>query len=590
MAYKSDAVATVIKKLNNNYFLPAIQREFVWGSDKIISLFDSIMSSYPISSFLFWQLEYENRDKWEIYKLVENATKGVSHNELANVEGVREPTLVLDGQQRLTAFLIGLKGTYTSKKKYRRKDDLDAWEKERLYLDLLKDPSISEEDDQTKPRFGFQFSKDEPLNSDTQHRFRVGRILDLDSEERFFDFKQEEKEKLPDTVTKGQMSLVERNLDRLYRAVWKDEVIVYYTELNQDYDRVLDIFIRANERGVPLGKSDQLLSMVISKWKEINARDEIYGFVDHINKELTRKNNFNKDFIMKSCLVVSDLSVAYRLQNFTNKNLALIQTNWGNIKDAIRRGVDIVNSFGIDENTLTSNNAIIPVIYYLLHHPKVNLRGDTPLDVKNSTSVRRWVTAALLNNVFGGSSDSMLNIIRATLQEHSAEVAFPVDAINAVIARAGRSAYFDSDAAERFFSNTYGYKLTFLALSILYPDNNWGTIICHQDHIFPRAMFSKKLFERTDFSTEKCYRYLELKDNLGNLELLSSEENQEKSDQLFENWITTRDTTFKNRHLIPDKPELWKFEEFEKFVNERQVLIYDRLEELFGRPADLGKV
>ena len=110
---------------------------------------------------------------------------------------------------------------------------------------------------------------------------------------------------------------------------------------------------------------------------------------------------------------------------------------------------------------------------------------------------------ALLNNVFGGSSDNMLNIIRTTLGEHSAGVAFPVDAINVVTARAGRTAYFDSDAVERFFSNTYGYKLTFLALSILYPDNNWGTITCHQDHIFPQAMFSKKVLEKASFSTEK---------------------------------------------------------------------------------------
>jgi hypothetical protein len=103
-------------------------------------------------------------------------------------------------------------------------------------------------------------------------------------------------------------------------------------------------------------------------------------------------------------------------------------------------------------------------------------------------------------------------------------------------------------------------------------------------------MFSKKVLEKASFSTEKYYRYLSLKDRLGNLELLSSEENQEKSDQPFENWITTRDTTFKSRHLIPDKPELWKFEKFEEFFIERETLIFNRLEKLFGHPADLGKV
>ncbi|GAI52896.1 unnamed protein product, partial [marine sediment metagenome] len=46
MAYKSDTIATVIKRLNSQHFLPAIQREFVWNTDKIISLFDSIMRGY----------------------------------------------------------------------------------------------------------------------------------------------------------------------------------------------------------------------------------------------------------------------------------------------------------------------------------------------------------------------------------------------------------------------------------------------------------------------------------------------------------------------------------------------------------------
>jgi catechol 2,3-dioxygenase-like lactoylglutathione lyase family enzyme len=43
------------------YFLPAIQREFVWKPEQIIELFDSIMRGYPISSFLFWQLKPETR-------------------------------------------------------------------------------------------------------------------------------------------------------------------------------------------------------------------------------------------------------------------------------------------------------------------------------------------------------------------------------------------------------------------------------------------------------------------------------------------------------------------------------------------------
>ena len=46
------------------YLLPAIQREFVWSSDQIEMLFDSLMRGYPISSFLFWKVERDNQKNY----------------------------------------------------------------------------------------------------------------------------------------------------------------------------------------------------------------------------------------------------------------------------------------------------------------------------------------------------------------------------------------------------------------------------------------------------------------------------------------------------------------------------------------------
>ncbi len=105
MSYKSDTIATVLKRLNVNYFLPVIQREYVWHQDQIIQLFDSIMRSYPVGSFLFWELDQDNNDKWDVYQFVQNYVQDETHNAQANTEGVQQLTLVLDGQQRLTSLL-----------------------------------------------------------------------------------------------------------------------------------------------------------------------------------------------------------------------------------------------------------------------------------------------------------------------------------------------------------------------------------------------------------------------------------------------------------------------------------------------------
>lgn len=55
MAYESPlTIAEVIQDISvNKYVLPAIQREYVWGTSQIERLFDSIMQDYPIGAFCF---------------------------------------------------------------------------------------------------------------------------------------------------------------------------------------------------------------------------------------------------------------------------------------------------------------------------------------------------------------------------------------------------------------------------------------------------------------------------------------------------------------------------------------------------------
>lgn len=259
------------------------------------------------------------------------------------------------------------------------------------------------------------------------------------------------------------MRIFEKNLNYLYRAIWKDETIFSHTEQDQNYDRILDIFVRA-QGGTKLSKSDLLLSMITSKWGGINARDEIFKFVDRINTALTRRNDFNKDFIMKTCLVCADLPVAYKAKNFNDQNLKEIQRRWNAIKSAIERAVDIVNFFGIDRDNLTSFNALIPLIYYLYHRPGLTLRGTTPFERKNSDLARKWVGVALLNGVFGGSPDNTLRDSREALKSFNdrSEADFPADEINRAARRSGRTVYFNDDTVEDVLLLKYGSRRTFL--------------------------------------------------------------------------------------------------------------------------------
>lgn len=579
MSYRSESIATAIHRMNRQYFLPAIQREFVWKPEQIVQLFDSIMRGYPISSFLFWELKPENRDKWQVYKFLEKARHGGTHNELASTDGLPNLALVLDGQQRLTSLLIGLRGTYVAKKKYKRWDNPDAWSDQRLHIDLLAEPRLDEDGADAGLYYKFEFMEDAPKPDTEHHWFRVGRILDFDERAKFEAYLDEQDDMLSEMgLAKTERRVFERNLKRLYESIHVDEVIAYYTETDQDYDRVLDIFVRANEGGTKLSKSDLLLSMVTSSWDGVNAREEIFNFVDRVNTELTRRNDFDKDFIMKSCLVLSDLPVAYKVQNFNTPNLTTIRQNWAGIRKAVERGVDLANSFGIDRDNLTSANALIPIVYYLFKNPNVTLRGSTPFEVRNADAIRRWVIMALLKGAFGRASDNLLRDIRTIIGGCANPGAdFPVDAINGAIAKTGLSVGFDDSAADEVLAVNYGGQQTFLALSLLYDDAAWGTMPHHQDHLFARNQFKAK-----ELSATGRFDWISRKERLGNLCLLLAHENVGKQDMPLSEWLASRGPGFLKRHLIPEDRALWQFDRFPDFLKAREDLIRSRLRTMFG--------
>ena len=70
MEYRPIRISDLIREVNQELYLPAIQRELVWGHDRIERLFDSIMADFPIGSFLFWKLQQENRYEWPVYEFI----------------------------------------------------------------------------------------------------------------------------------------------------------------------------------------------------------------------------------------------------------------------------------------------------------------------------------------------------------------------------------------------------------------------------------------------------------------------------------------------------------------------------------------
>jgi len=148
-------VAKVLANIHTKkYVLPAIQREFVWGTGQIRALFDSLMRGYPIGAFLFWNIDEAHVGDFTFYEFITDYhEKNNPHAPIAHVAKGKGITAILDGQQRLTALNVGLYGSHAEKLPRLWWNNPDAFPKKRMYLNLVDEV----EDEELGLTYDFRF-------------------------------------------------------------------------------------------------------------------------------------------------------------------------------------------------------------------------------------------------------------------------------------------------------------------------------------------------------------------------------------------------------------------------------------------------
>jgi hypothetical protein len=565
MSYIPKTIDEIVSEyMNRMTFLPAIQREFVWGPYEITKLFDSIMGDYPISTFLFWKIKEENKNEWDAYEFIRDFDTEKPHNKEANVAGVNQDIyFVLDGQQRLTSLYIGLKGSY--RYYYYR------WYKTRLYLNILKEPIKN--DNPEELTYLFEFREDDRQNikdPNPQYCYLASDILNFDDAE---DAKKSIRNKLM-ALTEEERDIANTHIGRLHSRIKTSRLLNYYEEKSQDYDKVVEAFIRVNTGGVKLEYSDILLSTATAKWVNLNAREEIFSFTDSINT-IGSGYSFGKDFVLKGCLYLTDnLPIQYKVKNFNRENLIKIENNWEYIKDNIDLTVNLVAKFGFSDKNIVAKMALLPIAYYLGRlNPKNYINSTKKDDVKNQIIIQKWLIISLLKNAFGGSSDSTLKNLQEEICKQTNLEIFPYQELNT---RLNIEPIFNDVEIENLMLTNYNTKYSYLILSLLYPDRDWKGVVFHEDHIFPKSKFVNTKLKQRGYNDENIKEYQKYYNTIINLQLITDSENLEKNAQDFSSWITTRDENFKERHLIPNISS-YDFDDFLNFIDERKKMIFARI-------------
>lgn len=584
MSYETPLrIADVVESIRTKeYVLPSIQREFVWKPDQIEVLFDSLMRNYPIGTFLFWKVDKSNIKKFRFYEFIrEYHEVEARHNPVAEIKDDDGIIAILDGQQRMTSLYLGLKGHYIYKKPYLSKNNPNAYPERHLYLNLLK------RSEELEMEYDFQFLTEEDAKNTQEGDcwFKCSKILEFKDKSEIYDFLDDED--LSDTHInpKDRVKFARGTLSRFYDFIHEYGTISYFLEREEDLDNVLQIFIRINSGGTPLSYSDLLLSIATAQWENVDARDIIHKFVDEINK-IGNGFKFNKDVVLKSCLVLSGFDVKFKVSNFTKSNMEKIEKNWDRISSSLRVAVNLISKFGYSQENLAATNAIIPIAYFIYR----NKFEDQILDSKNRKedrqAIREWLARVLLKGTFGGTPDSIYPRMRSLVDENLGH--FPLKETIDYYKRLSKSISFTSPEIDTLAELQYGNPKTYGALTLLYPDLDHG-FRYHQDHIHPRSVFFKKEMKKAKpkFTDEEIEKFGLESDGISNLQLLSEVSNTEKSNTPFKDWLEDvySEKAERNRYLdfnLIDPEQSLELKDFLDFVEKRKKTIKNRFIKVLG--------
>jgi len=358
-------------------------------------------------------------------------------------------------------------------------------------------------------------------------------------------------------------------------------------------EKALNVFVRVNSGGEPLSLSDMLMSTAIANWTIRDAKKEIFGLVDQVQA----KGFFiTKDFVLKACLYLYNSDIRYKVSNFTATQVKPFEDNWDEIRASVLAVFDLIKNFGYDERSLTSKNALLPIVYWVYHKEladtivyKVKLEAERDI-------IRRWLHTMLLKSVFGSSADTILAAIRkAFVGEDFVEPyvmpgieSFPSGAIATILRTQGKDPQVTDEFIASLLLTQYEDRQAFTILALLAPGLDYKNKF-HKDHLHPASGFKPRALKAAGIAEADSEFYRDVKhwNSILNLAHLDENENKSKNNKPLADWVKMEIARqkisvekFCSDHLLPHDSALLLFDSFQKFIVERRNILSKQLREL----------
>lgn len=560
-------VVDVIEKIQKEeVVLPVIQRELVWDEEKIELLFDTVIRGDSFGAIMTLKDWRDKEPLFEFRPFIKDYTAGKFIFSTKVERLSKDISYVIDGQQRLSAFYIGLTGGYNGKELYF--DLLSEWDKEDFYLQFASNPNelkkqVDTSDGGGKRRTLWYRVKDlhsQLKNAGGQYRFVVNQVLNRYKDLNLTD---EEKERIRENIDNfNTQFLNSRNLG-ICEVMINFEKDIYWNRR-----KAVELFRRLNQGGTKLSALDLMASIL----KSFSAENERFLYEDI--KEFS-DINLGQDEIIKLIFLLQD-NHKKELPGIEQSDSEFIQNNKERILNSLRGMKQFLKASGLYDFFKDYKPSVIPlyfITYHLFHKKSVHTKdiNDYFRNVEKNEDYKliyRWIYLSLLQKVFRRRGAGWIAYktgirkILGVMREHK-DKRFPTqESFNVYIAH---PLYFKENIDENRLDD---YDFDFL-MYIIYGKKS-GFRREDLDHIHPYSILESKGFSPDKINTVANYQLLDYGINRG-----------DKNNKELKDWISgliNRDDYFK-RHLIPNDVNLWISENYEKFVEERKKRITGKLED-----------
>lgn len=561
--WKPYRISDIVIDIDEEKFvLPVIQRSLVWTEEKMELLYDTVLKGNSFGGIMVID---ENKESKPLFSY-RPFTKDGNFIESKEIEKLRQQqSFVIDGQQRLQSFYIGLKGSINGKE---------------LYFDLFSDYNSL---------FEFKFEKNEkdlPKTSKEIEDRVITKCFWYPAKELLRMLKDTDDEEIvADEIIsnnkieeKNEKDHIGKNIKAFYKNIISSESLgISKVTINKNLpeidnrQRIVELFRRLNDGGTKLSSFDLVASI-------------LKGFSWEMESFLREMLQDNEDIGLSQENLIK---LIFLLQDNYNKEMASIEASDAQFaidnKDKIKATIIALKKFlknaRLYEYYKDENRSFIPlffIAYHLFHKDINNQQLENYFDNFETSNedfplIKQWIFHSLLNGVFRSRGAGWIPYrtgikkILETIKEYKNQK-FPVKKLFEVYVN--HPITFNTD----YLTNNNFDKLDELDSSFIYYLIYGKAIRTNDiDHIMPKSILEKEKYDLWDINSIKNFQLLDYGTNRG-----------DKNAKSFFEWISNPKYV-KNKeeylkiHLIPTNEEFWKEKNFKSFIEERRKLIIEKI-------------